>query len=177
MSRNRTSAPRTAFCLSRLIKYATFMHKLERTQEAAEPPSSGTPKGETELQPSRLIPASNRPQINLAAGYVSTITIVDASGQPWPIMDVGIGGSFEVSPNSKWVHVVRIMPLTRFGLGDLSLLLKDLPTPVIFRLAAGGPTVDLRYDARIPKYGPNGKVPLIDHPKLEAGDGQYDDDP
>ena len=62
------------------------------------------------------------------------------------------------------------MPLTRFGNGNLSILLKDLPTPVIFRLAAGGPTVDMRYDTRIPKLGPNAKVPLISRPRLEAGD-------
>jgi len=44
-----------------------------------------------------------------------------------------------------------------------------LPTPVIFRLAAGGPSVDMRYDARVPKLGPNAKVPLINRPHLEAG--------
>ena len=106
------------------------------------------------------------------AGYVTTINIFDATGEPWPILDVGVGGNFEVSPTAAGSHVVRVMPLTRVSHGDLSVLLKDLPTPVIFRLAAGGPDVDLRYDVRVPKFGPDGKAPLVDHPRLEAGNEQ-----
>ena len=147
-----------------------FMHRLEETQQAAQPPSSGPPKGQVKLTTLSLDPGVDPPQVNLAAGYVTTITMVDATGEPWPIMDVGVGGNFEVSPTQASTHVVRVMPLTRYGTGNLSLLLKDLPTPVIFRLAAGGATVDMRYDARIPKLGPGAKVPLINRPHLEAGD-------
>jgi intracellular multiplication protein IcmK len=85
-------------------------------------------------------------------------------------MDVGVGGNFEVSPTQAGTHVVRVMPLTRVGVGDLSVLLQDLPTPVIFRLASGGPSVDLRYDARIGKLGPKAKPQIISRPRMEAGD-------
>jgi intracellular multiplication protein IcmK len=147
-----------------------FMRKLEITQDASVPPSSGPPKAQVRLTTLSLDPGVEPPQINLDAGYVTTITIVDATGAPWPILDVGTGGSFEVSPTQAGSHVVRVMPLTRYGVGNMSILLKDLSTPIIFRLAAGGPNVDMRYDARIPKLGPNAKIPLIDRPKLEAGD-------
>lgn len=148
-----------------------FMRKLEATQKAAQPPSSGPPKGEVKLMTLSLDPGVDPPQVNLAAGYITTITMVDATGEPWPIMDVGVGGNFEVTPTQAGAqHVVRIMPLTRVGTGNLSVLLKDLPTPVIFRLAAGGPTVDMRYDARIAKPGPSAKIPLINRQRLEAGD-------
>lgn len=116
-----------------------------------------------------LDPGVSPPQINLAAGYVTTINMFDASGEPWPILDVGVVGNFEVSPTQSGSHVVRVMPLSRVGSGNLSVLLKDLPTPVIFRLGAGGPSVDLRYDARIGKMGPGAKAPLIQHPRIEAG--------
>jgi len=149
-----------------------FMHRLENTQTAAQPPSGGPPKAEVKVTTLSLDPGVEPPQINLAAGYVTTITMVDATGEPWPILDIGVGGSFEVTPtqSNSDSHVVRIMPLTRIGEGNLSVLLKTLPTPIIFRLSAGGPTVDMRYDARIPKLGPGAKVPLIDRPRLEAGD-------
>ena len=147
-----------------------FMHKLEQTQNAAQMPYEGTPKGQTRISTLSLDPGVEPPQINLASGYVTTITMVDATGEPWPILDVGVGGNFEVSPTQAGTHVVRIMPLTRVGTGDLSVLLKDLPTPVIFRLSAGGPTVDLRYDARIGKPGPGAKAQIISRPRLEAGD-------
>lgn len=168
---NRESYNRAASGLLPLTpdQIRDFMRRLEATQEAAQPPAGGPPKGEVRVTTLTLAPGVDPPQINLAAGYVTTITMVDASGQPWPILDVGVGGNFEVSPTQASSHVVRVMPLTRYGTGDLSILLKDLPTPVIFRLVAGGPTVDLRYDARVPKFGPGAKVPLIERPRLEAG--------
>ena len=147
-----------------------FMHKLEQTQNAAQFPYEGVPKGQTRVATLSLDPGVEPPQINLATGYVTTITMVDSTGEPWPILDVGVGGNFEVSPTQAGTHVVRVMPLTRVGVGDLSVLLKDCPTPVIFRLAAGGPTVDLRYDARIGKAGPGAKPQIINRPRIEAGD-------
>ncbi|HEU0117591.1 MAG TPA: DotH/IcmK family type IV secretion protein, partial [Alphaproteobacteria bacterium] len=126
-------------------------------------------KSEVRVETVSLDPGVQPPQVHLSAGYVTTINMVDATGEPWPILDVGIGGNFEVSPTSAGSHVVRVMPLTRVGDGNLSVLLKDLPTPVIFRLTAGGPSVDMRFDARIAKMGPGAKTPLIQHPKLEAG--------
>jgi len=147
-----------------------FMRRLEETQTAAQPPYEGTPKGLTRIGTISLDPGVEPPQINLDSGFVTTITMVDATGEPWPILDVGVGGNFEVSPTQAGTHVVRIMPLTRVGTGDLSILLKDLPTPVISRLSSGGPTVDLRYDARIGKMGPGAKPQIISRPRLEAGD-------
>ena len=147
-----------------------FMRKLEQTQDAAQAPYAGDPKGVVRVATLSLDPGVEPPLVNVASGYVSTITMVDATGAPWPIMDVGVGGSFEVSPTQAGSHVVRVMPLTRVGSGVISVLLKDLPTPVIFRLSSGGPSVDLRYDARIAKLGPGANPPIIARPRLEAGD-------
>jgi len=150
----------------------SFMKKLEATQESAQPPSEGPPKGEVKVTALSLDPGGEPPTINLAAGYVTTIDMVDATGAPWPILDVGIGGNFEVTPTQAGSHVVRVVPLTRVGSGNLSILLKDLSTPVIFRLSAGGPTFHMRYDARVPKLGPNAKTPIIDRGRIGpvAGD-------
>ncbi len=139
-----------------------FMRRLEATQEASQAPSAGTPKGETKFVALSLDPGVAPPTINLAAGFVTTVDIIDVTGEPWPILDVGVGGNFEVTPTQAGSHVVRVAPLTRLGVGDLSIMLKGLSTPVIFHLAAGGPTFHMRYDARVPKMGPNARVPLID---------------
>lgn len=149
-----------------------FMRKLEHTQEAAQPPSTGTPKGEVKVVGLSLDPGGEPPQINLAAGYVTTIDIIDQTGEPWPIMDVGVGGNFEVTPTQAGSHVVRVVPLTRVGTGNLSIILKDLGTPIIFRLSSGGPTFHMRYDARVPQIGPMAKAPLIQYrrPGPVAGD-------
>jgi len=145
-----------------------FMRKLEQTQEAAQPPASGEPKGEVKVVSLSLDPGVAPPQVNLAAGYVTTIAIVDQTGRPWPILDVGVGGNFEVTPTQAGSHVVRVVPLTRFGSGNLSIMLKDLPTPVIFRLSAGGSTFHMRFDARVPGLGPQARMPIIQH---QAGNG------
>lgn len=151
----------------------SFMEKLEKTQEAAVPPHQGAPKGEVKVFSLSLDPGVEPPQVNLAAGYVTTIAIVDQTGRPWPILDVGVGGNFEVTPTQAGSHVVRVVPLTRFGDGNLSIMLKDLPTPIIFRLAAGGSTFHMRFDARVPKLGPLAKTPIIQRQagnNLAAGD-------
>ncbi len=149
-----------------------FLRRLESTQEASQAPFAGPPKGEVKVMALSLDPGGEPPQINLAAGYVTTIDMVDATGAPWPILDVGVGGNFEVTPTQAGSHVVRVVPLTRVGMGNLSILLKDLSTPVIFRLAAGGETFHMRYDARVPKLGPNAKTPLIERGRVGpvAGD-------
>lgn len=138
-----------------------FMRKFEDTQESAQIPFEGQPKGEVKVASLSLDPGGESPQINLAAGYVTTIDMVDQTGAPWPILDVGVGGNFEVTPTQAGSHVVRIVPLTRLGTGNLSILLKDLSTPVIFKLSSGGATFHMRYDARVPKLGPNARIPLI----------------
>ena len=138
-----------------------FMQKLESTQSASVAPSSGAPKGEVKVVSLSLDPGGEPPQINLAPGYVTTIDIIDQTGEPWPIADVGVGGNFEVTPTQAGSHVVRVVPLARVGTGNLSILLKDLSTPVIFRLSTGGPTFHMRFDARVPQIGPNAKTPLI----------------
>ncbi|MER2519077.1 MAG: DotH/IcmK family type IV secretion protein [Bdellovibrionales bacterium] len=169
---NRKSYDRAASGLLPLSpdQIRSFMNKLEKTQEAAAPPSNGQPKGRVRVVTLSLDPGADPPQVDLSSGYITTINMVDATGQPWPILDVGVGGNFEVTPTQSGSHVIRIMPLTRIASGNLSVILKDLPTPVIFRLASGSQRVDLRYDARVPKYGPGAKIPLVNRPGIQAGD-------
>ncbi len=146
------------------------MSRYERTQRASVPPSTGQPRGQVRIKTLSLEPGSEPPTINISSGYVTTITILDATGEPWPILDLGIGGNFEVSKTGGGNHVIRVMPLTRFGYGNLSVLLQDLSTPIIFKLASGGATVDYRFDARVPRLGPNAKLSLIDKKnRLQAG--------
>lgn len=147
-----------------------YMRRVEDTYEASRLPSTGTPKGQVRIVNLSLEPGAQPPQVSLATGYVTTINLMDASGEPWPILDVGVGGSFEISPTAAGAHVVRVMPLAPKALGNLSILLKDLPTPVIFKLDATGTVVDMRFDARVPKYGPGAKPAIINRPKLQAGD-------
>jgi len=146
------------------------MRKFEETQYAVVPPSYGQPKGEVAVTTVSLDPGAEPPEIMVAVGYVTTVTVLDASGQPWPIQDIGVGGNFDVPQPETNSHIIRIAPMTRFGYGNLSVRLKDLPTPVTFRVSAGNDIVHYRYDARIPRMGPNAKIALIQKVKIVAGD-------
>lgn len=150
----------------------SFMRQLENMQEAAQAPSSGPPIGKNKVVSLSLDPGGEPPTIKLAGGYVTTIDILDMTGAPWPILDVGIGGNFEVTPTQAGSHVVRVAPLTRVATGNISILLKNLNTPVIFRLSAGDTNFDMRYDVQVPRLGPNAKPPLIDRGRTgpTAGD-------
>jgi len=146
------------------------MRRFEDTQYAVVPPSYGQPKGETAVNTVSLDPGAEPPEILVAVGYVTSLAILDATGQPWPIIDIGVGGNFDVPQPEQGSHIIRIAPMTRFGYGNLSIRLKDLPTPVNFRVSAGNDIVHYRYDARIPRMGPNAKMSLIEKQKIVAGD-------
>lgn len=169
---NKESFNRAAFSFMPLSneQIRAFMKKYEANQKATQPPSTGNPKGQTKIQTISLDPGIDPPVVELNPGFITTITLVDVTGQPWPVLDVGVGGNFEVSPTRSGSHVIRIMPLTRVATGVLSIMLKELPTPVIMKLTSGGPRVDLRYDARIAKFGPGARPQIINRPRLQAGD-------
>jgi intracellular multiplication protein IcmK len=149
----------------------TFMQRLEVVQKSSNPPSGGAAKPQLKMQAVALDPGAEPPEIHLAAGYVTTLNMLDATGQPWPVGDIGIGGNIEAKTTKLGTHVVRIIPLARFATGNISILLLGYPTPIVFRFVSGTPDVHMRYDARIPSYGPNAKMPIIDKQKLSAGDG------
>ena len=139
------------------------MQRLTSSQKAAAPPPAPEPKAEVKVENISLDPGVTPPTIYVANGYVTTMTILDSSGQPWPIQDVTIGGNFKLPGGAEGGgHMIRIVPDTRFGTGNLSVRLVGLTTPLTFRLQAGADVVYYRYDARVPQLGPNVKTPLID---------------
>ncbi len=147
----------------------TLMDRLEVTQSASIPPAGGEPIGSIAVETISLEPGTQPPEILMAAGYVTTLTFVDASGQPWPIVDIGIGGQYQATPTEPGTHIVRLSPLTRFGTGNMSVRLEGLATPVIFRLNTQADRLHYRFDARLPGYGPRAEVPLIAGPGVQAG--------
>lgn len=146
------------------------MRKYEEEEYAKVPPAYGQPKPEIAVTTVSLDPGAEPPEIKVHAGFVTTMAILDASGQPWPIQDIGVGGNFDIPNPEAGSHIIRISPLSQFGFGNLSVRLKDLSTPVTFRLSAGNDVVHYRYDARIPRMGPNARTSLIQRQKLTAGD-------
>jgi intracellular multiplication protein IcmK len=145
--------------------------RLKDTQEAIQKPVRPPPTPNNVIETISTDPSAVPKTIQLAAGNVTTINIVDITGEPWPIVDLGFGGAFDVKPPEAGGHVIRITPLKDFARGNLVIRLLKMTTPITFTLQSGGDTVNYRFDARIPDYGPNAKMPLTnDGLKTVAGD-------
>lgn len=140
------------------------------SREASETPIA-SPKPSVQVQTVSLDPSQVPPVIKTASGLVTTLIILDQTGAPWPIQDVSWAGKFEVTPPEEGGHVVRITPQSAHGVGNISIRLVDLITPVTFTLQTGLDEVYYRFDARIPKSGPLAKAPLIENGGLKTAVG------
>ncbi|MDB5478504.1 MAG: IcmK (DotH) protein [Alphaproteobacteria bacterium] len=135
--------------------------RLKNTQEAIQTPVRGAPNPANVIRTISTDPSATPQTISLAAGNVTTINIIDVTGEPWPIVDIGFGGPFDVKPPEAGGHVIRITPLKDFARGNMVVRLLKMVTPITFTLQAGTETVNYRFDARIPERGPNAKQPII----------------
>jgi len=117
------------------------------------------PRSEVKVETISLAPGAQPPVIKVAAGYVTTVVLMDATGAPWDITDMAFAGRFDVKTASKDGHVLRITPLSRFYEGNITIQLKDLSTPITFRLSSGNDVVYYRYDVRVPAMGPKARPP------------------
>jgi intracellular multiplication protein IcmK len=153
------------------IRKTLEVFKVKR--EAAETPIT-VPEPRQVVQTLSLDPSDAPALIKMAPGHVTTFTILDSTGAPWPIQDIGWAGKFELTTPEPGGHVVRITPITAHGVGNMSIRLVDLITPVTVRLATGIDEVHYRFDARIPRPGPLAKTPLIQYGGLKAVAGRDD---
>lgn len=143
--------------------------KYDETQEAVQTPVYGFPVPEVAVQTISLEPGATPPTIKVAVGHVTTLSILDTTGAPWPIQDIGWAGDFEVTETEEGGHIIRITPLEEFAAGNMSMRLLSLKTPVTFTLRTNRNVVQYRLDVRIPEFGPLAAPPLIEG----GGSGQF----
>ena len=140
----------------------TLLERFDNTQQAVETPIYPYPEPEVVVETVSLDPGTKPPVIKVGVGHVTTLTILDATGAPWPIQNMTYAGNFEVIAPEAGGHIVRITGMSEFGYGNISILLNELKTPVTFTLKTSRDSVHYRFDARIPEYGPYAKTPIID---------------
>ena len=141
------------------------------SREAAETPIT-VPEPKLEVQTASLDPSGTPIVIKVAPGNVTSVTILDATGAPWPIQDMVTAGPFSIMAPEEGGNVLRITPATAHGVGNISMRLVDMITPVTFRVQTGMDWVHYRLDIRIPKPGPLAKTPIIEYGGLKAVAGK-----
>lgn len=139
-----------------------LLRQYDSSTEAAQRPLDPAPKPEITVETISLDPGVAPPVIKVSPGLVTTLTMLDLTGEPWPIKDVIWGGDFDVIQPEQGGHVLRISPLGEFKRGNMSIRMVDLNTPITFMLQAGMDVVQYRFDARIPEYGPNAAPSIIE---------------
>lgn len=132
-----------------------------KSRKAAETPIA-IPESRTQVQTISLDPSQEPLVIRMSPGYVTTVSILDSSGAPWPVQDLSFAGEFDVAPPESGGNVMRITPRAAHGMGNMSVRLVDLVTPIVFTLSTSLETVDYRFEARVAKPGPLAKTPIIE---------------
>lgn len=162
-----------------------FRKRLQATQEASEKPIA-PPLARTKV----ITVYPNRggiPVIPMAAGYVTDVSFVDEWGQPWHVSDatVGNGAAFQVvnptaaggvaaetaleDKQGKITHqttsdvatsTIIVAAKQKFRDSNLSVLLHQLPTPLLFNLETGNHQVDYRIIVRVDAL-PAGSLPPV----------------
>lgn len=139
-----------------------LLERFDETRQAVETPVYPYPEPEVVSETVSLDPGARPPEIKVAVGQVTTLTVLDVTGAPWPIQDVTWAGNFDVVKPEEGGHVLRVTPLSEFTYGNISIRLLKLKTPVTFILRTHRDKVQYRFDARIPEFGPYASVPLME---------------
>ncbi len=142
----------------------TLLEHFDRTVESTELPVHPYPRPESVVQNISLDPGVAPLVVKLAMGYVTTISILDSSGAPWPIEDMSWVGDFKVQESTvrELTHIIRVSPDTQFAHGNVSMRLMGLNAPVIMTFETGRDVVHYRFDAVVPKKGPGASTSIID---------------
>lgn len=153
------------------VEIRRILELYDETSQAVETPIYPNPEPESTFVQASLEPGAKPVLIKTAVGNVTTLSIVDVTGQPWPIQDMTWAGEFQVEQPDSGSHIVRITPQSHFAQGNISMRLIGLNPPVIFTLKAERKTVHVRLDVQIPEVGPKGILPPVMTPvSIKAGD-------
>lgn len=145
---------------------------MDENKLAIETPILPSPKPESSFTTISLDPGQAPVEIKTAMGNVTTLSLLDSTGQPWPIQDISWAGNFEVQQPEQGSNILRITPMSEFAVGNVSMRMIGLTPPVIMTLKTDRRSVQVRVDIQIPQNGPNAVVaPIQSQPSITTAAG------
>lgn len=138
-----------------------LLRQYDTTTRAVEEPIHGVPTPTVNVATINLDPGATPLILKTATGHITTLSLLDATGAPWPIQDISWAGDFEVIEPEEGGHVIRITPLAIAAYGNMSIRLVELKTPVTIMLSTSKDEVQYRVDARIAEFGPQSAPQII----------------
>lgn len=107
-----------------------------------------------------LSPGASPEVFRTAFGQGGVVTILDAAGRPWPILDVD-NFSKDVSVALLGVNGVSIGLKTESARqGSIAVRLEGLPSPVTFSVVAGQAEIDYSLEMQVARYLPGAPAPV-----------------
>lgn len=111
------------------------------------------------------------PTVRTAAGWISTITFADVTGQPWPVLSVTNGNpaAYDVKNSGAegTSNIVTISSKQAYVPSNIAVTLLGAKVPVMLTLEPSvGGAVDFRVDAQIDQRGPNASHDVISSDSL-----------
>ena len=138
------------------------LRQYDTTTRAVEEPINGVPTPKIVVETISLDPGAQPLMIKTATGYITTLNILDTTGAPWPIQDIGWAGDFEIVEPEEGGHIIRITPMSLTAHGNMSIRLVELKTPVTIMLSTSKDEVQYRVDARVGEFGPQSAPQIIE---------------
>jgi intracellular multiplication protein IcmK len=138
-----------------------FLEIYDENRQAIDTPMFNRPTPEVAVKTLSLDPGHVPDSIDVSMGTVTTVSVVDVTGQPWAVKDMTWAGDFDIIKPAPGENLFRISPTTHFAQGNLSMRLIGLNAPVVMSLNTRRDKVFYRLDLRIPEYGPDAAAPLI----------------
>ncbi len=139
-----------------------LLQEYDKTQRATETPAYGVPTPKINVANISLDPGVAPIKLITATGHITTVSMLDVTGAPWPIQDISWAGDFEVVEPEEGGNIMRITPMSIAAYGNMSIRLLNLKTPVTVMLSTSKDEVQYRVDAIVPEYGPFAEASIID---------------
>ena len=147
----------------------------EETRAAASDAPGARPEGRQ--QRVRIEPGGMQAtlEVVLAHGYTTAVSILDMTGEPWPIEEVLVDARFlprgMTDDTRAASHILYLSPAERHLHGNAIVKLADLAEPLAMALTTGTGTVDFHVDLRVAGKGPNADPSHLVQPRtFHAGD-------
>lgn len=151
---------------------------VDDAERAAAAPPRFVPKPVSSAVTVSLMPGETPPVARLFANYVTNILFVDQAGSPLIVTDVDPGGAaaFTVTWSQaakQGSNVIKLSPKSAYAMGNISISLEGVPSPVSLTLVSGQKEVDYRLDVRVKGVGvaarPTGAVlPAAANPAMQG---------
>jgi intracellular multiplication protein IcmK len=112
-----------------------------------------------------LKPGEPTPIIRVAAQRVTTLTFVDVTGKPWPVLSVATGDPTTLEAKSAGpqneTNIITLSPIKYQGATNVAVTLTKYPVPIVMTVTTGESEVDYRVDVRVGARGPNAIADVI----------------